>query len=34
VKPDSAKAKYNNGVLEVVLEKSGPARKGKKIQIE
>jgi len=34
VRPDSAKAKYNNGVLEVILEKSGPARKGKKIQIE
>jgi len=34
VKPESAKAKYNNGVLEVVLDKSGPARKGKKIEIE
>ncbi|VVB85157.1 Small heat shock protein HSP16.5 [uncultured archaeon] len=35
VDPDSAKAKYNNGVLEVTLRlKEPPRSKGKKIDIE
>lgn len=35
VDPDSAKAKYNNGVLEVTLRlKEPPQTKGKKIDIE
>lgn len=35
VEPDSAKAKYNNGVLEVTLRlKEAPQTKGKKIDIE
>lgn len=35
VDPDSAKAKYNNGVLEVTLRlKEQPGKKGKKIDIE
>jgi HSP20 family protein len=35
VDPDSAKAKYNNGVLEVTLRlKEPPRTKGKKIDIE
>lgn len=35
VDPDSAKAKYNNGVLEVTLSlKEPPRTKGKKIDIE
>jgi HSP20 family protein len=32
--PDSAKARYNNGVLEVVFKKKHPEKKGKKIKIE
>ncbi len=32
--PDSAKARYNNGVLEVVFKKKHPERKGKKIKVE
>lgn len=34
VNPDSAKARYNNGVLEVILKKREPKRSGKKIQVE
>ncbi len=34
VEPDSAKARYNNGVLEVVIKKKRPAEKGKKIKID
>ncbi|MBM2834655.1 MAG: heat shock protein Hsp20 [Candidatus Brocadiaceae bacterium] len=35
IDPDSAKAKYNNGVLEVTLRlKEPPGKKGKKIDIE
>ena len=34
VNPDSAKATYNNGVLEVVFDKRTPERKGKKIQVQ
>jgi len=33
VKPDSASATYNNGVLEVTLDKEAPSRKGRKVQI-
>ncbi len=32
--PDSAKARYNNGVLEVIFKKKYPEKKGKKIKIE
>ncbi len=32
--PDSAKARYNNGVLEVVFKKKHPEKKGKKIKVE
>ncbi len=32
--PESAKARYNNGVLEVVFKKKHPEKKGKKIKIE
>ncbi len=34
VVPESAKARYNNGVLEVVFKKKHPEKKGKKIKIE
>ncbi len=34
VDPDSAKANYNNGVLEVVLKPKEELKKGKKIKIE
>ncbi len=34
VEPDSAKARYNNGVLEVVLKKKTPKKSGKKIKID
>ncbi len=34
VRAESAKAAYNNGVLEVVLDKTSPEVKGKKIKIE
>ncbi len=34
VVPDSAKARYNNGVLEVVFKKKYPEKKGKKIKVE
>ena len=34
VDPETATANYNNGVLEVVLDKKSPEPKGKKIQIE
>ncbi len=34
VVPESAKARYNNGVLEVVFKKKYPERKGKKIKVE
>ncbi len=34
VDPESAKATYNNGVLEVALEKAAPKDKGKKISID
>lgn len=34
VEPDSAKARYNNGVLEVVLKKKTPKRGGRRIKIE
>ncbi len=32
--PDSAKARYNNGVLEVVMKKKYPKKSGKKIKVE
>ncbi len=32
--PDSAKARYNNGVLEVVFKKKHPEKKGKRIKVE
>ncbi|WP_457549912.1 archaeal heat shock protein Hsp20 [Archaeoglobus sp.] len=32
--PDSAKARYNNGVLEVIFKKKHPEKKGKKIKVE
>jgi len=31
--PDSAKARYNNGVLEVIFKKKYPEKKGKKIKV-
>ncbi len=34
VDPDSAKARYNNGVLEVILKKKYPKKGGKKIKVE
>ncbi|WP_202319091.1 archaeal heat shock protein Hsp20 [Archaeoglobus neptunius] len=34
VEPDSAKARYNNGVLEVILRKKTPKKGGKRIKIE
>ncbi|MET1125191.1 MAG: archaeal heat shock protein Hsp20 [Archaeoglobaceae archaeon] len=34
VDPDSARARYNNGVLEVILKKKHPKKTGKKIQVE
>ncbi len=34
VEPDSAKARYNNGVLEVILKKKTPKKSGKRIKIE
>ncbi|HLI45855.1 MAG TPA: archaeal heat shock protein Hsp20 [Geobacterales bacterium] len=34
VDPDSAKATYSNGVLEVVLNKKGEAKESKKIKVE
>ncbi len=34
VDPESAKAKYNNGVLEILLEKSYTEGRGKTIEIE
>ncbi|RLI85551.1 MAG: Hsp20/alpha crystallin family protein [Archaeoglobales archaeon] len=34
VLPDTAKARYNNGVLEVIFKKKYPEKKGKKIKIE
>jgi HSP20 family protein len=34
VEPESAKARYNNGVLEVVLRKKTPKKEGKRIKIE
>ncbi len=34
VEPDSAKARYNNGVLEVILKKKTPKKGGKRIKIE
>lgn len=34
VNPDTTKATYSNGVLEVVLEKKKEAKEGKKIKIE
>jgi HSP20 family protein len=34
VQPDSAKASYNNGVLEVALKRTAPKLKGKKIKVE
>ncbi len=34
VVPESAKARYNNGVLEVVFKKKYSEKKGKKIKIE
>lgn len=34
VDPDSAKARYNNGVLEVILKKKTPKKGGKRIKIE
>ncbi len=34
VDADSAKASYNNGLLEVVLDKKAPSQKGKSIKIE
>jgi HSP20 family protein len=34
VKPGSAKANYKNGVLEVILTRKAPKRKGKAIKVE
>jgi HSP20 family protein len=34
VDPDSSKASYNNGVLEIVLRKTKPRPKGKEIKID
>ncbi|OYT34866.1 Hsp20/alpha crystallin family protein [Archaeoglobales archaeon] len=34
VNPDSAKARYNNGVLEVVLRKKHPKKGGRRIRVE
>ncbi len=34
VVPEQAKAKYNNGVLEIVVPKAGKAEKGHRVQIE
>ena len=34
VDPEKVTAKYNNGVLEVILDKKAPETKGKKIQID
>lgn len=34
VDPDSSKASYNNGVLEIVLQKTRPRIRGKEIKID
>ncbi len=34
VDPDSSKASYNNGVLEIVLQKTRPKTRGKEIRID
>ncbi len=34
VDPDSSKASYNNGVLEIVLQKTRPRPRGKEIKID
>lgn len=34
VNPDTPKASYKNGVLEVILKRQKPGRKGKEIKIE
>jgi len=34
VEPETAKARYNNGVLEVVIKKKHPKKGGKKIKVE
>ncbi|MFQ5800926.1 MAG: archaeal heat shock protein Hsp20 [Candidatus Hydrothermarchaeales archaeon] len=34
IKPDTAKASYNNGVLEIKAKLKSPAKKGKKIKVE
>jgi len=34
VDPDSSKASYNNGVLEIVLQKTRPKTRGKEIKID
>jgi HSP20 family protein len=34
VDPDTSKASYNNGVLEVLLRKTKPRQRGKEIRIE
>jgi HSP20 family protein len=34
VDPDSSKASYNNGVLEIVLQKTRPKMRGKEIKID
>ncbi len=34
VKPDEAKATYNNGVLEIRIPKAKPESKGKKVKVE
>lgn len=34
IKPDTAKAKYNNGVLEIKAKLQKPLKKGKKIKVD
>ena len=34
VLPDSAKANYKNGVLEIVLKRHAPKRKGREVRVE
>jgi HSP20 family molecular chaperone IbpA len=34
VLPDSAKANYKNGVLEVVMRRPAPKKKGKRVRVE
>jgi HSP20 family protein len=34
VDPDSSKASYNNGVLEIILRKTHPKPRGREIKID